>query len=115
MEKKKIEKIIRNFITKHLVLHTPTPNDTRDRLEIMLDECSTALYNEFKNELDNKDYSLIYASEGLAEHRDIVIKLREKLDEQIKINGEINQTVTDLNKPMGLNQPNIYNPESKQN
>lgn len=115
MEKKQIEKIIRSFINKHLTLHTPVINDTRCRLDIMVDECSAELYNEFKQELDNKDYSLIYTSENLAEHKDIVEKLRKKLDEQSNINGDINKSVTDLNKPIGLNAPNIYNPDQKQN
>jgi hypothetical protein len=95
MEKKQIEKIIRNYITKHLVLHTPTPNDNRCRLEIMLDECSTELYNEFKKELDRNNPSNL-ASEAV--RQDIISKLKEKLDEQIKINGEINKNVTDSNQ-----------------
>lgn len=66
-----------------------------------------------KQIVENKDYSLIYASEGLSEHKDIVKRLREKLDKKSKINEEINQTVTDLNKPLGLCSPSIFNPDSK--
>lgn len=110
MEKKKIERIIRSYITKHLVLHTPTPNDNRDRLDIMLDECATELYNEFKKELESSNPSNL-ASESA--RQEVILKLKEKLDKQIKANGEINKTVTDLNKPIGLNEPNIYKPDSK--
>lgn len=108
MEKKQIERIIRSYITKHLVLQ----NDNRDRLDIMIDECAEELNNEFKKELLNVKPSDL-ASEST--RQEIISKLKEKLDKQIKANGEINQMVTDLTKPIGLNEPNIYNPDSKNN
>ena len=112
MEKKKIERVIRSYITKHLVLHTPIQNDNRDRLDIMIEECAEELHNEFEKELDSNNPSNL-ASE--AARQEVILKLKEKLDKQIKANGEINQTVTDLNKPIGLTEPNIYNPDSKNN
>lgn len=43
--KAEIEKIIRKAITRHLVQHVQMPNDTRDRIDILLDEASTEILN----------------------------------------------------------------------
>jgi len=41
--KTKIEKEIRKAINRHLVTHVQTPNDTRDRIDILVDEAATEI------------------------------------------------------------------------
>lgn len=45
-----IEKIIRKAINRHLVVHVQTPNDTRDRIDILLDEATTEILKLIEDE-----------------------------------------------------------------
>lgn len=41
--KTEIEKAIRKAINRHLVTHVQTPNDTRDRIDILVNEAATEI------------------------------------------------------------------------